>query len=78
MVGAFRDVIPGTHQRLELREGRVHLFRHGSLLGFLPDDRAMMLGASTIVAAATPTIAPRAFWRNLRRSLIGRPHPATN
>jgi len=25
MIGAFGDVVPGAHQRLELREGRVHL-----------------------------------------------------
>ena len=25
MVGAFGDVVPGADQRLELREGRVHL-----------------------------------------------------
>src|SRR5947209_20563343 len=38
MVGAFGDVVPGAHQRLELREGRVHLPGHGGLLGLLPDD----------------------------------------
>ena len=38
VVGAFRDVVPGADQRLELREGRVHLPGHGSLLGFFPDD----------------------------------------
>src|SRR6266550_1359923 len=38
MVGAFRDVVPGAHERLELREGGVHLPGHGSLLGFLPDN----------------------------------------
>src|SRR3972149_3800983 len=38
MIGAFRDAIPGAHQRLELREGRVHLPGHGGLLGFFPDD----------------------------------------
>src|SRR5213078_966529 len=43
MVGAFGDVVPGTHQRLELREGRVHLFGHRGLLGFLPDDLGCQL-----------------------------------
>src|SRR6266850_8453919 len=38
MVGALGDVVPGAHQRLELREGRVHLASHGGLLGFFPDD----------------------------------------
>src|SRR5437016_7568018 len=38
MVGAFRGVIPGAHQRLELREGRVHPPGHGGLLRFFPDD----------------------------------------
>src|SRR5712691_1211104 len=38
MVGAFSDVVPGAHQRLELREGGVHLLGHGGLLGFFPDD----------------------------------------
>src|SRR5712692_4840830 len=38
MVRAFGDPIPEAHQRLELREGGVHLPGHGSLLGFLPDD----------------------------------------
>ena len=32
VVGAFGDVVPGAHQRLELREGGVHLPGHGSLL----------------------------------------------
>src|SRR2546426_1417615 len=38
VVSAFGDVVPGAHQRLELREGRVHLPGHGGLLGLLPDD----------------------------------------
>src|SRR3989304_7022709 len=38
MVGAFCDMVPGAHQRLELRERRVHLPGHGGLLGFLLDD----------------------------------------
>src|SRR5713101_7972277 len=43
MVGAFGDVIPGAHQRLELRERRVHLPGHGGLLGFFPDDLGRQL-----------------------------------
>src|SRR5207245_5704928 len=43
MVGAFRDVVPGTHERLELRERRVHLPGHGGLLGFFPDDLGRQL-----------------------------------
>ena len=43
MVGAFRDVIPGAHQRLELREGRVSLPRHGALLGLFPHDLGRQL-----------------------------------
>src|ERR1700675_4904554 len=43
MVSAFGDVVPGAHQRLELREGRVHLPGHGGLLGFLPDDLGRQL-----------------------------------
>src|SRR4029450_7323756 len=31
-------VIPGTDERLELRERRMDLPGHGSFLGFLPDD----------------------------------------
>src|SRR5262249_58787123 len=38
MVSAFRNVIPRAHQRLELREGRVHLSRHWRLLRLLPQD----------------------------------------
>src|SRR5215510_14142792 len=38
MVGALGDVVPGGHQRLELRERRVDLPGHGRLLGFLPGD----------------------------------------
>src|SRR2546427_3704775 len=34
MVRAFGDVVPGAHQRLEFREGRVHLAGHGGFLGF--------------------------------------------
>jgi len=33
MVGAFGDVVPRAHQRLKLREGRVHLPGHGGLGG---------------------------------------------
>jgi hypothetical protein len=43
MVGAFRDVVPGAHQRLELREGRVHLPGHGGLLGLLLDHLGRQL-----------------------------------
>src|SRR5215510_9657490 len=38
MVRAFRNVIPRTDQRLELREGRMDLLRHRRLLRFFPDD----------------------------------------
>src|SRR5215472_6644021 len=38
VVGALGDVIPRAHQRLELRERRVHLPGHRGLLGFVPDD----------------------------------------
>src|SRR5215471_15712973 len=38
VVGTFGDAIPGTDQGLELREGRVHLARHGRLLGFFLDS----------------------------------------
>src|SRR5215831_11343736 len=38
MVGTLGDVVPGTYQGLELRERRVNLPGHGSLLGFFPDD----------------------------------------
>src|SRR5438046_10248587 len=38
MIGAFGDVVPGAHQRLELCEGGMHLPGHGGLLGLLPDD----------------------------------------
>src|SRR5215470_9321662 len=38
VVGAFGDVVPGPHQGLELREGRVDLPGHGRLLGFFLDD----------------------------------------
>jgi hypothetical protein len=38
MVRALGDVIPGTHERLEPREGRVHFPGHGALLGFVLDD----------------------------------------
>src|SRR4030095_16816573 len=38
IVGAPCDAVPGAHQRLELRERRVHLPGHGALLGFVPDD----------------------------------------
>src|SRR2546427_7891878 len=43
MVGAFGDVGPGAHQRLELCERRVHLFGHRGLLGFFPDDLGCQL-----------------------------------
>src|SRR5712692_880217 len=43
MVGAFGDVVPRAHQRLEFREGSVHLPGHGSLLGFFPDDLGRQL-----------------------------------
>src|SRR5207244_11514946 len=43
MVGAFRDVVPGTHERLELRERRVHLPGHGGLRGLFPDDLGRQL-----------------------------------
>src|SRR6476660_8146562 len=39
-VRALRDVVPRSHQGLELRERGVHLAGHGRLLGFLPDDVA--------------------------------------
>src|SRR5713226_5403708 len=38
MVGAFGDAVPGAHQRLEFREGGVHLPGHGGLLRFFLDD----------------------------------------
>src|SRR5215472_17864404 len=38
MVGTFRNVVPGAHQRLEFREGRIHLLGHGTLLGLFADD----------------------------------------
>src|SRR5215470_13216990 len=37
-VGALSHVIPGADHRLETREGRVHLFGHRRLLGFLAYD----------------------------------------
>src|SRR6266852_1985521 len=43
VVGAFRNVVPGAHERLELRERRVHLPGHGGLLGLLPDDLGRQL-----------------------------------
>src|SRR6266568_4234403 len=43
MVGAFSDVVPGSHQRLELREGRVDLPCHGGLLGFFLDHLGRQL-----------------------------------
>src|SRR6266446_2180600 len=43
MVGAFGDAIPGTHQRLELRERRVDFPGHGRLLGFFPDHLGRQL-----------------------------------
>jgi hypothetical protein len=39
---------------------------------------ATTLGASVMAAAATAAIAPLAFTRNLRRSVISPPHTATN
>src|SRR5262249_34524373 len=38
LVGAFGDMVPRAHQRLELRERRVDLLRHRRLLGCLLDD----------------------------------------
>src|SRR5262249_10836998 len=38
VVGAFGHVIPGADQRLELREGGVHLPGHRRLLGLLVDE----------------------------------------
>src|SRR5262245_36481224 len=38
MIGAFGDVVPRPHQRLELCVGRVHLPGHRRLLRLLPDD----------------------------------------
>src|SRR5687767_10930995 len=38
VVRAVRHVVPRADQCLELREGRVHLPGHGSLLGFAADD----------------------------------------
>src|SRR5215472_5770843 len=38
VVGALGHVVPGAHQRLELREGGVDLPGHGRLLRFLLDD----------------------------------------
>jgi len=43
VVGAFGDKVPGAHERLELREGRVHLPGHGALLGLLLDDLGSQL-----------------------------------
>src|SRR6266446_8100109 len=43
VVGAFRNVVPGAHERLELREGRVHLPGHGGLLGLFSDDLGRQL-----------------------------------
>src|SRR5215468_7971299 len=38
MVGTLGDVVPRPHQRLELREGRVHLPGHERFLRLLADD----------------------------------------
>src|SRR5262250_1066528 len=38
LVGAFGDMVPRAHQRLEFRERRVDLLRHRRLLGCLLDD----------------------------------------
>src|SRR5215475_16189172 len=38
MVSALGNVIPRAHQRLELREGRVHLPGYGGSLGFFAED----------------------------------------
>src|SRR6185369_6304920 len=38
VVHALGDLVPGSEQRLELRERRIHLLRHGALLGMVPDD----------------------------------------
>src|SRR5215471_18642269 len=43
VVGALGDVIPRPHQRLELRERRVHLPGHGRLLRPLLDDLGRQL-----------------------------------
>src|SRR5499425_610338 len=43
VVGAFGHVVPRTHQRLELRERRVHLARHGRLFRLFPDDLGRLL-----------------------------------
>src|SRR5262245_42781314 len=40
VVGAFGDVVPGTHQGLELRVRRVDLPGHRALLRLLPDGLA--------------------------------------
>src|SRR5262245_3425519 len=41
LIGPFGHVIPGADQRLELRERRVDLSRHGRLLGFLSQNLAL-------------------------------------
>src|SRR5215831_10742056 len=38
MVGALGNVVPRPHERLELREGGVHLPGHGSFLRLFPKD----------------------------------------
>ena len=43
MIGAFGNLVPGAHQRLELRERRAHFPGHGSLLGFFSDDLGRQL-----------------------------------
>src|SRR5262245_60749674 len=43
MVSALGDAIPRVQQRLELREGGVHLTGHWTLLGLLLDDLSCQL-----------------------------------
>src|SRR5712692_8508738 len=43
VVGAFGHMVPGAHQRLELREGRVDFPGHGGLFGFFPGDLGRQL-----------------------------------
>src|SRR5262245_50367156 len=38
VIGAFGDVVPGTHQRLKLRVGGVDLPRHRRFFGLLVDE----------------------------------------
>src|SRR5215813_2960780 len=43
MIGALGHVIPWPHERLELREGRVHLLCLRALLGLLSNNLARQL-----------------------------------